>query len=169
MQLTNELLIDAFNRIRDVVTRTVKGLSVDDLAFRPSQSANSIAWLVWHLTRIQDDHIADLAEKEQVWAKDWFKRFNLPFEESDTGYGHTSKDVANVRASAQLLTGYSDAVHSESVKYIEKLKEQDYQKVVDRRWNPPVTQAVRLVSIVSDDLQHAGQAAYIRGLLKQST
>ena len=38
-------------------------------------------------------------------------------------------------------------------------------RVVDRTWDPPVTLGVRLVSILDDDTQHAGQAAYVRGLL----
>ena len=165
--IANELLIDAFKRIRDVVIETVDGLSVDDLAFRPNGSANSIAWLMWHLTRIQDDHISELASKEQVWTKGWYERFGLSFEKNDTGYGHSSSDVSSVRASAKLLTGYFDAVYEETIEYVEKLVEHDYERVVDKRWDPPVTQAVRLISIVSDDLQHAGQAAYIRGLLNK--
>ncbi len=167
MNIADELLIDAFSRIRDIAKETVNGLSATDLAFRPSESANSIAWLVWHLTRIQDDHLSDLAAKEQVWNKGWYERFGLPFERGDTGYGHNPKDVARVHPEAQLLTGYLDAVHSETIRYIEKLVEHDYEKIVDTRWDPPVTQAVRLISVVSDDLQHAGQAAYIRGLLSK--
>jgi len=164
--LTNELIIDAFGRIKEVVHKSVEGLSTDDLTFRPTESANSIAWLVWHLTRIQDDHIADLAQDEQVWSKGWYQKFGLPFKEVDTGYGHNSNDVAVVKASTKLLLGYYDAVQTNTVKYVRGLAKEDYQKVVDKRWDPPVTLAVRLISIVSDDMQHAGQAAYVRGLLK---
>ena len=167
MELSNGLLIDAFYSIRDVVNETVNGLSVADLGFQPTESANSIAWLVWHLTRIQDDHISGLSSKAQVWVKDWYERFNLPFEKNDTGYGHSLEDVARVRSEANLLTNYFNAVNTETIKYIETLDKQDYEKVVDNRWDPPVTQAVRLISIVSDDLQHAGQAAYVRGLLSK--
>jgi hypothetical protein len=39
--------------------------------------------------------------------------------------------------------------------------------VVDDSWDPPVTVSIRLVSILADDLQHAGQAAYARGVLPQ--
>jgi hypothetical protein len=38
--------------------------------------------------------------------------------------------------------------------------------VVDASWDPPVTLGVRLVSVISDDLQHAGQAAYLRGMIE---
>jgi len=166
MQL-NDVLTDAFGRIHGVVHNTVEGLNEDDLAFRPSDSANSIAWLVWHLTRIQDDHLAGAMNAEQVWTHDdWATKFKLPFDDADTGYGHSPDEVVCVRTNADLLLGYHDAVHKQTVAYIQKLHPEDYDAIVDKHWSPPVTMAVRLVSVISDDLQHAGQAAYLQGFLK---
>jgi uncharacterized damage-inducible protein DinB len=163
---TSALLVDAFGRIQEVVHEVVEGLSDDVLSTRPEQSGNSIAWLVWHLTRIQDDHLADAGGYEQVITADgWHDRLGLPFDPSDTGYGHGPEDVAAVKLSAELLTGYYDAVHARSIQYLETLTDEDLDRIVDRRWNPPVTLGVRLISVISDDLQHAGQAAYVRGLL----
>lgn len=164
---SQELLIDAFGRIKEVVHDTLDGLDIEALVFRPGTQANSIAWLVWHLTRIQDDHLAELRGAEQVWTSEgWCKKLTLPLPDSDTGYGHSDKEVAQVRADATQLVGYHDAVYAETVKFIQTLREDDYDKVVDENWDPPVTMAIRLISVVSDDLQHAGQAAYIRGLIE---
>jgi Protein of unknown function (DUF664) len=162
-----ELLADAFGRIREVVHRVVDGLTPEQLAFRVDAEANSIAWLVWHLTRIQDDHVAGVAGTEQVWtAEGWVERFGLPFGPSATGYGHRPADVAAVRVgSGELLAGYHDAVWRQTTGYVEGLGDADLDRVVDRSWDPPVTLGVRLVSVVADDLQHAGQAAFVRGLL----
>jgi Protein of unknown function (DUF664) len=161
-----ELLVDAFGRVRGVVRRVVGGLTPEQLAFRVDPEANSIAWLVWHLTRIQDDHVADVARTEQVWtAQGWVERFGLPFDLRDTGYGHRPADVAAVRVSGELLVGYHDAVHTQTVRYVERLVDADLDRVVDRSWDPPVTLGVRLVSVIADDLQHAGQAAFVRGIL----
>ncbi len=163
---TSTLLIDAFGRIQEVVHDTVEGLPDDVLSTRPNDSGNSIAWLVWHLTRIQDDHLSDAGGYEQVITADgWHDRLGLPFDPADTGYGHTAEDVAAVKLSASQLTGYYDAVHARSVQYLKTLTDDDLERVVDKRWNPPVTLGVRLNSVLSDDLQHAGQAAYVRGLL----
>ncbi|ONI76791.1 hypothetical protein BWI15_05810 [Kribbella sp. ALI-6-A] len=163
---TSALVVDAFGRIQEVVHEVVEGLSDDVLSTRPEDSGNSIAWLVWHLTRIQDDHLADAGGYEQVMTADgWHDRLGLPFDPSDTGYGHGPEDVAAVKLSAELLIGYYDAVHARSIQYLETLTDEDLDRVVDRRWNPPVTLGVRLISVISDDLQHAGQAAYVRGLL----
>src|SRR6516162_1524056 len=144
-----DLLVDAFGRIRETVHAAVTGLTPEQLAFRVDGDANSIAWLVWHLTRIQDDHIADVAQTEQVWVSDgWAERFGLPFPPLAHGYGHSSADVAAVRVeSPDLLTGYYDAVHEQTTRFVAGLTDADLPRVVDERWDPPVTLAVRLVSV----------------------
>ena len=163
---TSELLLDAFGRIREVVQEAVEDLGEKELATRPEQTGNSIAWLIWHLTRIQDDHLADAGGYEQVYTTDgWQERLGLPFDPADTGYGHSADDVAAVQLSSEELLGYYDAVHARSLEYLKGLTDDDLNRIVDRNWNPPVTLGVRLISVLSDDLQHAGQAAYIRGLL----
>ncbi|WP_184503321.1 mycothiol transferase [Streptomyces botrytidirepellens] len=161
-----DLLADAFGRVRDAVHETVEGLTTDDLAVRLDSGANSLAWLVWHLTRVQDDHIADAAGTEQSWTTDgWYERFGLPFSPAATGYGHRSRDVAKVHASADLLLGYHDAVYERTVDYVSGLRNADLDRIVDEAWTPPVTLGVRLISVIEDDMQHVGQAAFVRGAL----
>jgi hypothetical protein len=165
-----ELLVDGFDRVHGVVHGVVEGLQPEVLAARPDRDGNSIAWLVWHLTRIQDDHVAGVAAQEQVWtASGWFERFGLPLETFDTGYGHSSDEVGSVRASAEALLGYFDAVHAATTHFVRGLDPRALDRIVDENWDPPVTLGVRLVSVIADDLQHAGQAAYARGLLTRSS
>jgi uncharacterized damage-inducible protein DinB len=164
---TAELLADALSRVREVVHETTTGLTPDELAHRPQPSANSIGWLIWHLTRVQDDHVSEVAGTEQAWtALGWVERFGLPFDAAATGWGHSSDDVGKVVvASAALLTGYYDAVHDRSLAFVRGLADADLDRIVDERWDPPVTLGVRLVSVIDDDAQHAGQAAYLHGLI----
>jgi uncharacterized damage-inducible protein DinB len=164
-----QLLTDAFDRIRGVVHGAVDGLTAQQLAVRIDDDANSIAWLVWHLTRIQDDHVAGAAGSAQVWtAQGWAERFGLPFDAAETGYGHSAAEVAALRVdSGELLTGYHDAVHERTVEYVGALTDDDLPRIVDRSWDPPVTLGVRLVSVIADDLQHAGQAAFVRGIVER--
>jgi uncharacterized damage-inducible protein DinB len=166
---STDLLIDAFGRVRDAVHAAIDDLTPDQLAFRLDDDANSIGWLVWHLTRVQDDHIADVARTEQVWtAAGWADRFALPFDTAATGYGHGSADVGAVRVeSGKLLSGYHDAVYNQTVAYLDELTESDFERIVDDSWDPPVTLAVRVVSVVCDDLQHVGQAAFVRGIVER--
>ncbi|KOV96627.1 MULTISPECIES: mycothiol transferase [unclassified Streptomyces] len=165
-----DILIDGYGRIQEDVHAALDGLGPDELHHRPAPDANSLAWLVWHLTRVQDDHVADAFELDQVWlSQGWEKRFGLDLPRHDTGYGHTPAKVAKVRVeSADLLTGYYDAVHEQTLGALRGLAAKDLERVVDERWDPPVTLGVRLVSVLSDDLQHVGQAAYLRGLLQSA-
>ncbi len=139
------------------------------LTWRADADANSIAWLVWHLTRIQDDHVADVAGVEQQWLADgWYDRFGLPFAPKEHGYGQTSDEVGQVDVDGELLRGYFDAVHAATTRYVTGLRADDLDRIVDERWDPPVTLGVRLVSVVDDDIAHAGQAAFVRGLAERA-
>lgn len=163
---SRDLLLDAFERVRQELHRAVDGLSTEQLEHRPTPEANSIAWLAWHLVRVQDDHVADVAGTEQVWRAGWADRFGLPFGASATGYGFSSAEVGQVRGvTAEQLLGYGAAVHGQTTEFLREVTDTGLDRVVDTRWDPPVTLGVRLVSVLSDGLQHAGQAAYARGLL----
>ncbi|HYA68455.1 MAG TPA: DUF664 domain-containing protein [Acidimicrobiales bacterium] len=165
---TADLLDDAFGRIGDEVHRVVEGLTTEALAFRPDAQANSIAWLIWHLTRVQDDHVATVAGHEQAWTSEgWATRFGLPLMVADIGYGHDSEQVAAVTADAALLAGYYDSASALTTSFVSGLTDDDLDRVVDERWEPPVTLGVRLVSVIADALQHVGQAAYVRGLIER--
>lgn len=168
MQISG-VLTDAFERIRDNVHRAAEGLGTADLAFRPDAHANSIAWLIWHLTRIQDDHVAELAGRRQTWEDGrWAGQLGLPADPADTGYGHSSEQVAAVRPSgAGPLLGYHDAVSATTVEYLRNVNADELDRVIDRSYDPPVTVGVRLVSVINDNLQHVGQARYVRGMAER--
>lgn len=162
-----EVLVDLYGRIPEQVRAVVDGLDAEALATAPGPGANPIGWLVWHLTRGQDAQIAQVAGTKQLWVSDgWAQRFGMPPDPRDHGYGHTPEQVAAFRApSAELLVEHYEAVHERTMNHIWLLGADDLDRVVDEDWDPPVTLGVRLVSIAEDDLQHVGQAAYVRGLL----
>ena len=162
-----DILLDAFGRAPDAVHGALEGLGAEELTTRLDGQANSIAWLVWHLSRIADDHIAEVAGREQVWTSGgWASRWKLPFDDDDTGYGHTPDQVAAVTGHARLLRGYFDAVHEVVIAYVDSLSDSDLDRVVDRRWDPPVTLGVRLVSVAGHNFEQAAQADLIRGILE---
>ena len=162
-----ELLLELYGRIPPLARDAVEGLDADQLTERPSADANSIGWLVWHLTRVQDDHISEILDTSQVWVDgDWAGRFGLEPDPSNTGYGHSAMEVSAVRPDGpDVLLEYLDAVDQRTRSFLQRLVAADLDRIVDRRWDPPVTLGVRLISIADDGLQHAGQAAYLRGLL----
>ena len=160
---TTALLTDAFERVRGLVQRLTDDLDVSAATFRVDDEANTPAWLLWHLARIQDDHVAELAGVEQAWTS-WRERFDLPLPADDTGFGNGPEEVASVRADAALLDGYHADVHALTLRYVEQLTQDELDRVVDTRWDPPVTASARLVSVLGDCWQHLGQAAYVIGV-----
>lgn len=161
------LLHDAFSRITEVAHDAVDGLDVDALMWRVDADANPVGWLVWHLTRIQDDHVAEIGDREQIWTqRAWATDFGLPAGAMDLGWGHTSDEVARIRpASPAVLLDYHDQVAEATRQVVDTLDEAALDRIIDDSYDPPVTVGVRIVSVVDDGIQHAGQAAYLRGLL----
>lgn len=160
-----DLLVDHFERIRELYVALPEGLDVDTAHRRPAGTGNPIAWLMWHAARVQDDHVAGVSGAGQAWEDGWAERFDLPFDRHDIGYGHSSEEVGRVRIERlQDLVDYHEAVHLLSLRYLDRVDSEELDRVIDRRWDPPVTAGVRLVSLLGDCLQHLGQAAYVKGL-----
>lgn len=160
------VLSDAFERIRDGSLLVVDGLSRDDLSYRVAPDANPIGWLIWHLTRSQDAQVAAAQGSEDLWtAQGYSKQFDLPYDDSATGYGQTSDEVGALQVDASQLAAYVRAVGEFAIAYASGLKDADLDRVVDESWDPPVTLGVRMLSIAADSLKHLGQAEYVRGLL----
>lgn len=169
-----DLLRDAFTRLIEHVEQVADGLTDEVSFWRPTPEANSIAWLLWHSARGQDLQLCDIAGVEQVWTRDgWVERLALDLPRrgdpdfdvaKDIGYGHSAEDVGKVRAPVDLLVGYYRAVHHVTLEYLATVTPDELARIVDPRWDPPVTAGVRLVSIVDDCAQHLGQAAYVRGI-----
>ena len=161
------LLEDLFSRLAPSVERTLDGLAPEELVAQPRAGANTIGWLVWHMGRVQDNHVAELLGADQLWTSGEFAAgFGLVAAADDTGYGHSAEQVLGVRPrDTSVLLGYFSAVTARTREWLDTLCDDDLDTIVDRRFDPPVTMGVRLVSVADDGLEHAGQAAYVRGLL----
>ena len=161
---TASLLLELYGRIPPLAAAAVASLDRSSSAVPRRPGANTIGWLVWHLARVQDHHVAELLGTEQIWVSgDWARRCGLEPDPSNTGYGHSAEEVRPVRPeSPDVLLGYLAEVQRRTERCSRALTPADLDRVVDRRWDPPVTLGVRLVSIADDCLQHVGQAAYVR-------
>lgn len=165
-----DVYIDSLERVHELIPAVLDGLTAEDIAWRPDADANPIGWLIWHLLRAQDDHVAEIGGREQVWLADgWEQRFGLPYLPSAVGFGMTSDQVGHFEIDdLSLLTGYADAVWTMSAEVIRGLGQDELDRIIDTRWDPPVTVAVRLISVVIEVAQHIGQASYVRGLRERA-
>lgn len=163
---SKDLLKDGFTRIRDLVGISVDGLDSKSLEYRPEPGANSIAWLAWHLTRIQDDHVSEVAGLEQAWVTDgWADRFGMAPDPDNDGRGHGPDEVAAISPDGELLIAHNEAVSDRTFRYLETVDADELNRIIDRSYDPPVSVGVRLISVISDNIQHAGQARYLRGII----
>ncbi len=164
-----DILIDAYSRIQGSLHRTLEGLDAERLAYRPHADANSVAWLTWHLTRVHDDHISEIAGIDQAWVSEgWAEKFGMEPDPHNQGTGHTSEQVGAIRPDGpELLLGYQDAVVARTNRYLATVDGDELERIIDRNYDPPVSVGARLVSVISDNTQHAGQAAYVRGLIEE--
>lgn len=164
MQL-NDALAYVFDEIPDRAHRIVAHLADNALTWRPDAQANTIAWLIWHTARVADSHVAEIANREQVWTDGaWSQQLGLPADYTDTGYGHTATQVAQIRPRPGPLLQYVDAVAAMVVDFLRGADEEDFGRIIDRSYDPPVSVGVRFMSVIGDAYQHLGQAAYVRGL-----
>ena len=162
----NEVYLELFGRIPNLVHAAADGLDQAALLAQPQPGTNPIGWLLWHLTRVQDHHVSELLDEDQLWPQ-WADRFGLAPDPWNLGFGHTPDDVLCVQPqSANAIVEYYDAVHARTAALLESLTPEDLSRVVDENWDPPVTLGMRLVSIADDSLQHAGQALYVRGMVQ---
>jgi uncharacterized damage-inducible protein DinB len=164
---SSELLIEAYSHINRIVHQAADELSQEQLAYRPEQGSNSIAWLVWHLTRIQDSHLKNVVQLEEVWlTEEWSERFGMAGNET-IGFGDGPPEVAAIRPPRAILLGYHDRVAGRVLDYLPSVDAVELNRIVDTSYDPHVRAGIRLMSVVQDNTQHAGQARYLRGMIER--
>ena len=153
---------DALSNMSDRLITGLDGLSVEQQCYRPDPDANTIAW---HMTRVQDHHIADLEGGNQLWIDGgWDKEMGMSSDLDD----HSSEQVgALVPPNPTVLAEYQAAVAKRTDTYVRGLTEEQFDEIIDRAWDPPVTRGVRITSVVNETAQHVGQVSYLRGLVER--
>lgn len=162
------LVLDALGRVREMVRSALKDLSPEELLAPPKPH---IAWLAWHIARVQDANFSGLLERPQLWIADgWHARFNMPADPKDYGSGHrqTPEQVdAFTVTDKKLLLDYHDAVFQQTQSYLSTIANDEINRVLNEpQYQPLPTLGIRLVSVINCNTRHAGQIEYLRGLVK---
>ncbi|MDA0595568.1 MAG: DUF664 domain-containing protein [Chloroflexi bacterium] len=164
---SNDLLVEACSHINRIVHQATDDLTQEQLAYRPEPGSNSISWLVWHLTRIQDSHLKNVVQLEEAWlTEEWSERFGMA-DSTGIGFGEGPDEVAAIRPPRAVLLGYHDRVAGRVLDYLPTADADELDRVVDTKYDPHVKAEIRLMSVVQDNTQHAGQARYIRGMIER--
>ena len=159
--------IFALQRNWDMVSTAVDGVDDDALSRMPNDQSNSIAWLVWHMTRVVDRFIhSRFQDTGQLWtAGGWHDKFGMPADPDEFGIGWSAGQVADWACpSRETLMGYYNAVNESARDYISGLDAEGMTRQVPAA-APGATMSVAdaLGILVWDNIVHGGQVAYIRG------
>ena len=163
---TGDFIMNALQRLQGAVKTAVKGLSHEELTWRPTAEANSIGFILWHQIRCEDSFIQGMIQqKPQVWIKDkWCQKLGMPENPADVGYGYTVEQVAAFPVpELKDLLEYAEATRAQTVEY---LKTMTPEKLDQTSQTPFGELAIGqcLIMMLSDIYQHTGQIAYLRGL-----
>ncbi len=165
----HQLLSEGYGRITGIVERALRNIDPDDLDRQPQADCNTIGWLIWNLTRVQDYHFANLIGEQQLWTSDgWHDRSGRPVDPADDGWRHTAEQVLAFRSpEPKVLLDYHRAVTERSRRFFDTLSADDLDRELDEpQYQPLPTVGVRIIGVMSENIQHAGQAAFVCGMLR---
>jgi uncharacterized damage-inducible protein DinB len=161
-----ELIVKSLEESRQYVADAIKGLSQDDIAWRPKTHSNSIAFLLWHVARVEDLWINRilLGEKEVYELEGWHKKFNTPAQDSGFGY-----DVAKLKSwpvpKLALLKEYAAVVREKTLAYLKSVNEKKLDEPKDFGWSKGNVGSA-LSHLITEVAEHSGQIGYLRGIMK---
>jgi hypothetical protein len=169
----NQVIVGLLERATNQIKLATDGATDEQLYYRPAANANNIAWLVWHLSRLQDLVSSSISGDAQVWYTDgWAEQFDLPpgLPNEATGWGDSSEQVAAFQVARATLFGYMEAAHRVARERFAKLTPQQLEQSIT--WGTAETPLVGptwrvIITLLNDSIQHTGQINYIRGLVSE--
>ena len=163
-----EPIVTALQRNWELVDSALAGLDDADLARRPNDQSNSVAWIMWHMNRVMDTFIhTRLQQIPQLWVRDgWHQKHDMSDDPDNRGVGWTAEQVAAwTPPSREVMLGYYEAVKADAVEYFSSLTAADLEKrMVILPVAEPRSVANASGHIISEIVAHGGQIAYLRGL-----
>ena len=162
-----DVIKTALERNWGMVDRALEGLDDATLARQPNNESNSIAWLLWHMTRVVDVFInTRLQTKKQLWIQDgWHQKFGMSDDPANQGGGWSLEQVAAWEPPPrEALLGYVQAARAAAQEYLASLSDADLEaSVVSPPGSDPRPVSDLLGILVFDNVVHGGQIAYLRG------
>jgi DinB superfamily len=100
---------------------------------RPHPRVNSIAWNVWHLTRVEDAALSRfITDRPQVLDEGgWIQRMNIPWRHNGNAMTFDEVDEIDRRVDIRALHGYSDAVQARTREIVSQLSLRDLDPAME--------------------------------------
>ncbi|MEZ4862006.1 MAG: DinB family protein [Caldilineaceae bacterium] len=105
------------------IERLFDKLGEEQLRTRPYPTVNSIAWLLWHMARVEDAGINRLvvAQPQVLDEGDWNTRMNVPIHHHGTGMTDPEVTELSQRINMAALRAYLDAVRTKTATVVKTL------------------------------------------------
>jgi len=160
----NQFIIALLEAAYRSIKQSTDGLTDEQLYYQPTPESNSIAWLVWHLSRWRDYISATISGEPQIWVSaGWAQRYGMP--DTRTGMGDTPAQMTAFRVARAVLFGYVDAAHQRTVERVAALTPTQLQQPIASHTGERRPAWRALVGMCGDSAQHTGQIAYLRGMM----
>ncbi|WP_163654843.1 DinB family protein [Listeria sp. PSOL-1] len=162
-----QLSIDTLARAKERFEESLNQMSVAESNTMPAPLIKSVTWLIWHTARELDYQISDLNKSQPLWlSQGWKEKFGLDLPDDTEDWHHTPQEAAKVIVSDKaILLDYLNASIDFTTSFLNTLEEESLDEIIDANWDPVVTRATRIVSIIDDAVMHSGQAVYTRRLV----
>lgn len=146
--------------------RALEDLTPMEVRWQPTLHTNHIAWLVWHMARVEDAWVSRLRRGPQVWKADgWADRFRMA--PVSAGNGQTIEEVRALPESPLTdLMAYCDAVRAVTHQYLQQATDADLSRQYPRPRGGTVTGSWVLGHLLVEESQHLGQVALLRGMTR---
>jgi len=146
--------------------RVIEGLTSAEIRWQPTLHTNHIAWLVWHMARVEDVWVSRLRRRPAVWQADgWADRFHM--DPTSSGAGQTMEDV---RAMPEIpladLMAYFDAVRAVTRDYLDQATDADLSQEYPHPRLGLRTGIWIVGHLLVEESQHVGQVALLRGMMR---
>ena len=186
-----QFFLTRYKRRADMAGSMMDGLTDQQVRVAPRSGVNTIAWLVWHVARVEDVGVNRLvADDRQVFDRgEWAPRLNVP--RRDFGTGMTPDEVRDLSARIDLaaLRAYWQAVGHRTEEVVHGLRPEDLDQVNDAAYVRGVVEHDGFVTedalwvrdymegqtrgfflchlALTHNFVHLGEANAIRGLMGQ--
>jgi len=158
-----QFIIQSLGENTEYVMRAVKDLTTVELAYRPAPHSNSIAFLCWHVTRVEDLWISRLTGRKHLYeTAGWYQKFGTAAEDFGFGYGVAELDAYKAPP-MEVVMGYAMAVRQQTVDYIKGLDLDTLDEVKDFG-HRQASIGWALAHLVDEVGEHSGQIGYLRGI-----
>ena len=166
MSTFKEAIQSGLEEYLQALRRALEGLTPTEIRWQPTPHTNHIAWLVWHMARVEDGWVSRLRRQPAIWQTEgWAERFHM--DPMDSGAGQTMEEV---RAMPEIplpdQMAYFDAVRAVTRHYLAQAAEADLAQEYPHPRLGPRTGAWIVGHILVEESQHVGQVALLRGMMR---